>query len=278
MNSASLIASIFLYAATLLYAAAGILSWRKLMDESVSAQNKLTSNLMMLIASAVLLHGLHIFILWLSDGINFGLSQSASLVVFFVTLLLWVTALYRPVVSLATLVMPTATIILAVTLIWSGPTYLPKGNRLLFNTHWVVAVSGFAMIALAVAQALLLAKQESSLRQHHTNKLLDSLPPIMTMDRLLFQFITSGFILLSITLITGIFFSHSLFGKAFVFNHHVILSIGAWLIFAILLTGRRLAGWRGNTAVRWTLGGFLVLALGYFGSKFVLEILLQRPG
>ncbi len=248
------------------------------MSESTVVQKKGTDPLMLLIAIAVLMHGLHIILLWFGDGINFGLGQSASLVIFIIALLFWVVARYRPVVSLATLLMPAAAIILTITLVWSGPDYHPKDNQLLFNAHWITAVSGFAMMALAVAQALLLAKQENNLRQHHTNKLLGSLPPILTMDRLLFQFITTGFILLSITLVTGIVFSQDLFGKAFVFNHHVVLSIGAWLIFAILLAGRKLAGWRGKTAVRWTLGGFLVLVLGYFGTKFVLEILLHRPG
>jgi len=248
------------------------------MDETPLANKPESDRQLWLIASAVLMHGLYIVVLWLGHGINFGLSQSASLVVFTITLLFMIVALFRPIASLATLVMPTAAIILVVTLVWSGPSYHPKGNQLLFNAHWIIAVSGFAMMALAVAQALLLAKQETSLRQHQTNKLLGSLPPILTMDRLLFQFITTGFILLSITLVTGIFFSQDLFGKPFVFNHHVILSIGAWLIFAILLTGRKISGWRGKTAVRWTLGGFFVLVLGYFGTKFVLEVLLHKPG
>jgi len=272
MNTALLVIAI------LLYTVAGILSWVRLMKESAVTPKKTSDPLMGLIAAAVLVHGLHVAFLWAGDGINFGLGQSASLVIFIIALLFLLGACYRPIVSLATLVMPSAAIILSVTLAWSGPDYHPQGNQLLFNAHWIIAVSGFAMMALAVAQALLLERQERSLRQHHTSKLLNSLPPIMTMDKLLFQFITSGFILLSITLITGIFFSQSLFGKAFVFNHHVVLSIGAWLVFAILLTGRKLAGWRGSTAVRWTLGGFLLLALGYFGSKFVLEVLLNKPG
>jgi ABC-type uncharacterized transport system permease subunit len=60
------------------------------------------------------------------------------------------------------------------------------------------------------------------------------------------------------------------------FTHKVIFGILAWLIYAALLAGRRLYGWRGRTALRWTLGGFLALVLAYIGSKFVLEVILQR--
>jgi ABC-type uncharacterized transport system permease subunit len=73
-----------------------------------------------------------------------------------------------------------------------------------------------------------------------------------------------------------VFFSEELFGKPLRFTHHIVLSIIAWAVFGMLLVGRRLYGWRGRTAVRWTLAGFTLLVLGYFGSKFVLEVLLGR--
>ena len=88
--------------------------------------------------------------------------------------------------------------------------------------------------------------------------------------------IAVGFVLLTFTLVSGVFFSEELFDKPLRFTHHTVLSIIAWAIFGVLLGGRRLYGWRGRTAVRWTLAGFTLLVLGYFGSKFVLEILLGR--
>ena len=103
-----------------------------------------------------------------------------------------------------------------------------------------------------------------------------TLPPMQTMEQLMFQLIALGFFLLTLTLISGIFFSEALFGKPLVFTHHIVLSLFAWLAFAILLIGRWRFGWRGRNAIRWTLGAFGLLVLAYFGSKFVLEILLHR--
>jgi ABC-type uncharacterized transport system permease subunit len=96
------------------------------------------------------------------------------------------------------------------------------------------------------------------------------------METLLFRIIGAGFLLLTLTLASGIVFSEELFGKAMRFNHKTVFGILSWLIFGALLGGRTLYGWRGRIAVRWTLTGFVVLVLAYFGSKFVLEVVLGR--
>ena len=82
--------------------------------------------------------------------------------------------------------------------------------------------------------------------------------------------------LLTLTLASGILFSEEIFHKPFQLNHKNLFTLIAWLVFALLLTGRQMLGWRGRTAVRWTLSGFSLLLLAYIGSKFVLEVLLHR--
>jgi ABC-type uncharacterized transport system permease subunit len=52
-------------------------------------------------------------------------------------------------------------------------------------------------------------------------------------------------------------------------------SFAALVVYGILLWGRHQHGWRGKQAIRWTIGGFLALMTAYFGTKFVLELLLQ---
>ena len=85
-----------------------------------------------------------------------------------------------------------------------------------------------------------------------------------------------GFILLTATLVSGIFFSEQLFGRPLRFDHKTVFAIASWIVFAGLLLGRMVFGWRGRTALRWTLTGFAMLMLAYVGSHFVLEVLLQR--
>lgn len=96
------------------------------------------------------------------------------------------------------------------------------------------------------------------------------------METLLFRLIHVAFVLLTLTLASGILFSETLFGKALSFNHKTVFAILSWLIFAALLAGRHLRGWRGRKALHWTLAGFVTLMLAYVGSRFVLEVLLGR--
>jgi len=105
---------------------------------------------------------------------------------------------------------------------------------------------------------------------------LRRLPPLLTMEALLFRIIWAGVVLLTLTLASGVVFSEELFGKVARLNHKTVFGVLSWLIFAALLVGRHAYGWRGRTAVRWTLAGFLTLVLAYIGSKFVLEVILGR--
>jgi ABC-type uncharacterized transport system permease subunit len=129
--------------------------------------------------------------------------------------------------------------------------------------------------ALALAAvAVVLAYQERQLRRKRLAGAIRALPPLQTMETLLFQLIGAGFFLLSLAIVSGAMFVDNLFGRGI--GHKTVLSVIAWLILGILLWGRWRFGWRGRVAIRWSLGGFFALMLAYFGSKFVLELILQR--
>jgi ABC-type uncharacterized transport system permease subunit len=99
---------------------------------------------------------------------------------------------------------------------------------------------------------------------------------LLTLEQLLFRVIGAAFVFLTLTLATGIAFSETLFGRAMRLDHKTVFAILSWLTFGLLLAGRLLYGWRGRTALRWTLTGFLMLLLAYVGSRFVLEVVLHR--
>ena len=105
---------------------------------------------------------------------------------------------------------------------------------------------------------------------------LKSLPPLLEMEALLFRILLAAFMLLTLTVVSGVFFSEQVFGKPFTFTHKTVFAILSWLIFGGLLAGHYLRGWRGRRAVRWTLAGFTALLLAYIGSKVVLEVILRR--
>lgn len=145
-----------------------------------------------------------------------------------------------------------------------------------FNLHIFIAVLAYVVLALAALLSTAIWVADRRLHQKPSSRLVQSLPPLLTLEKRLFALLWSGFVLLSITLLTGVAFSEQLFGRAAPLTHKTIFSIIAWLVFATLLTGRARYGWRGRTAITWTLAGFGLLVLAYIGSKFVLEIVLHR--
>jgi len=110
----------------------------------------------------------------------------------------------------------------------------------------------------------------------YTDEHLTPFGGLLALEKLLFQLIGVGFLLLTATLVTGVFFSEQLFGRALRFEHKTVFTIASWLVFAGLLGGRIVFGWRGRTALRWTFAGFMMLLLAYVGSRFVLEVVLGR--
>jgi ABC-type uncharacterized transport system permease subunit len=138
--------------------------------------------------------------------------------------------------------------------------------------HIISSVLAFGLLSIAGVYALFVYIIDHFLRRHHLNPLIRTLPALEVLENLLIKLIAAGFLLLTVSLLSGIMFINDIFAQHLV--HKTILSILAWLVFGVLLFGRWRYGWRGSTAVRLTLAGIVLLLLSYFGSKLVLEIIL----
>ena len=134
----------------------------------------------------------------------------------------------------------------------------------------------YSLFTLAALHAVLMAVAERSLHGARLTRAISALPPLLTMETLLFRLIGIAFVLLTLTVGSGILFSEALFGKAFRLDHKTVFAIISWLLFGSLLIGRHAWGWRGKKAQYWTLAGFIALMLAYVGSRFVAEVLLGR--
>jgi ABC-type uncharacterized transport system permease subunit len=150
-----------------------------------------------------------------------------------------------------------------------------------FGWHVAVAIMAYSTLTIAAFHAVLMALQETRLHTRNAKKgwlgaAIDQLPALLTMEKLLFRMIGIGFALLSLTVLSGVVFSEQLFGRALRWDHKNLFALLSWLLFAALLAGRRWRGWRGKTALRFTLAGFATLALAYVGSRFVFEVVLHR--
>ncbi len=179
----------------------------------------------------------------------------------------------KPVAALGVIVFPLAAILLAVDVFLAPPT-IPTPMDWQIKLHVTLALLSYALLSIAALLALFLAFQEYALRNRRWSRILQALPPLTLTESLMFKLIGTGFILLSLTLLTGALFVQNLFTQHLV--HKTVLSILSWLVFGALLLGRWRYGWRGRRAIGLTLAGMGVLVLAFFGSKFVLELLLHR--
>ena len=225
-------------------------------------------------AIAVLLHCwvLSTF-LYTSAGLNLSLFNALSLIAWLISVLLILSATRHPTENLALAAFPLGAFSVFLELLiadtqggqqWEGPLQI----------HILISIIAYSLLSIAAVQAVLLAIQDKHLRNKQPGGFIRTLPPLQTMEALLFQMIGLGFALQTLSLLTGFMFLENMFAQHLV--HKTALSMVAWLFFAVLLWGRWRFGWRGRTAIRWTLSGFFALVMSYIGSKFVLEMILGR--
>ena len=208
------------------------------------------------------------------EGLDLTFFNALSLLAWVVSVLLLASSLGKPVENLGILLLPLTGVFVA--LAWRAPSVnlLHPTASMALGIHVLLSMLAYGVLTLASVQAVLLAIQDRHLRKHHPGGFIKALPPLQSMETLLFQLIALGFGLLTLGLASGFFYLEDLFAQHLV--HKTVLSIIAWLVFAVLLWGRHRYGWRGRTALRWTLTGFVFLMLAYLGTKAVLELILQR--
>lgn len=259
-------------AIALYIAATGLLAGSLRPDATPRAQQAMWLALVAALLHAVTLHdGVLV-----PGGLDLGFFRALSVATWVIVVLLLVLAMRAPVANLGLGLLPLAALALLLALVYGGaptaPTVPTTSSRLDF--HILVSICAYAVLSLAAMQAILVGLQQRLLHDHHPGGALRALPPLSLMEALLFRMIAIGFVLLTLALASGFAFLDDMFAQHLV--HKTVLSILGWAVFGTLLLGHRLVGWRGPTAVRFTIGGIVLLVLAYFGSKFVLELILER--
>lgn len=257
-----------------LYLIASILLTVRLLRGSIEFTCQ-RNHIVLLGMAAALIHAMILYpVILTPGGLNLGFFLAASLIALTTALLLLLATLFEPVENLGIVVFPVAALSLGLILLFPGQHILMAAASWQLETHILLSLLAYSTLGLAVLQALLLAIQDRHLHNRQPGGFIRALPPLQVMESLLFQMIAAGFVLLTLALITGMLFLEDIFAQHLV--HKTTLSIAAWSVFAILLWGRWRFGWRGKVAIRWTIGGFAFLMLAYFGSKFVLELVLNN--
>ncbi len=260
------------------YLALGVMTWRTLDAPERSASWRVVMLPLLAAAHAALL-GMAI---WSGGEFRFGFAQALSATLLLAVLVLWIEGMFVPVRGLDVMVLPAAAVCVVLPLGFHGAAVAAGVDSTALRLHLLVAMAAYSLLTIAALHALLMALLDRRLHSplqapaQGVGRIFGQLPSLLALEKLLFQLITAGFVLLTATLVSGVFFSEQLFGRALRFEHKTVFTIASWLVFAGLLGGRIVFGWRGRTALRWTFAGFLMLLLAYVGSRFVLEVILGR--
>ncbi|WP_455376032.1 cytochrome C assembly family protein [Kaarinaea lacus] len=261
-----------------LYLLTGILFAARLFGRKDKDPNSWLHNkngLLILGLVAVLLHSIVLYnTLFVSAGLNLGFFNAGSLILWIISLTIVLAAFGNPVENLIIVLLPLAGLSILLEMLFPIEHTLMPAQAMELKIHILMSLMAYALLTIAAVHAVVLSVQDKHLRNRKPGGFIRALPPLQTMENLLFQMIGLGFFLHSIALITGMVYLEDMFAQHLA--HKTILSIISWFVFATLLWGRWRFGWRGSTAIRWTLAGFFVLLLAYMGSKWVMEIMLGR--
>jgi ABC-type uncharacterized transport system permease subunit len=254
----------------LLYLAAAVL----LVRATRTAPGTRQALVVALAAAGVLVHAFILFrAIETPHGLAIAITDTASLVGFVVAATTVAGLAFLDLAALPTAPLALAGVLAAGTGVLTGfrEIHAPQWE---ITAHITLAALAAGWLSIAAVVVLLLAWQDTRLRKRAPLGVLALLPPVETMETMLFRALTGGFIVLTFVLVTGLFFVTDVLAQHLI--HKMVLAIVAWLVFAVLLWGRHRYGWRGRKARKFTTVGFVILALAYFGSKFVLENLLGR--
>jgi ABC-type uncharacterized transport system permease subunit len=249
-------------------------------ESSTSAGLIQTFILLALVAHGIELHNS----VFTAQGFVFGFAQDLSLIAWVGLAFYWLQSWFLPISSLRWLVVLFALVCSLLPSLFPGTLISPKAvSDPWFKGHFIVATISVGLLSLAAMHAMLMNVQDRALHRQlailpdsRVAHWLEDLPPLMTMESLLFNLLYVGFALLSLTVFSGLLFSQTLFGKPLVFDHKTIFVLISWFLFAGLLFARWRVGLRGRAAIRWVLSAYSALLLAYVGSRFVLEVILQR--
>jgi ABC-type uncharacterized transport system permease subunit len=264
-------------AALLAIALYSIASWRLgLQPKGNGATGRHNWAGLVLGGAALLAHLLAHLLAWrAADGVDLRFFSALSLVTLGMATLSTGVAWTRRFEALGGVVYPLAALALIGYALTGVRPAIELGWQL--QLHALLALLAYAALALAAVLAFMLWGQDRALRRRRlAHPLLRLLPPLTELEDLLFRVIGAGFLLLTAALLTGVVFVESLFAQHLA--HKTVLSVLSWLVFGALLFGRLRYGWRGRRAVRMTLWAMTLLLLAFFGTKFVLELLLGRSG
>jgi ABC-type uncharacterized transport system permease subunit len=247
----------------------------------------------LLMVAALASHGMLLHeTIFPADRMMFGFAFALSAMLWLGVGIYWIESFFFSLAGLGLIVIPVALLASLMPLAFPGSQILGYAARPLFKLHFIIANVAYGLFTLAAFHAFLMILAERRLHGFKRapaargqgagedgqwlGRWLDLLPPLLTLEKLLFRLIGAGFVLLTLTIVSGSLFSEQLFGRAFRLDHKTVFALISWAMFGGILVGRLFYGWRGKIALRWVIASFGILLLAYVGSRFVIEVVLHR--
>ena len=241
---------------------------------AITKQRLAPKSMRRMLLAAWILHALALAEGLLGEPPRFGFAPAMSMTVWLVLTVYAIESRLFPQLQAHWALAGLGSVAVVLAIVFPGTSYHMVASPWL-PLHWALGIASYGLFAAAVVHGWLMTRSERAIRLAAEN---DAGVPLMTLERLTFRFVEAGFVLLSATLLVGWLFAEQLYGPglAWKWNHKTVFSVLAWFTFAGLLIGRARLGWRGRKAVRVLYLGSGLLLLGYVGSRFVLEVVLNR--
>lgn len=234
---------------------------------------------------AIIIHGTGLLLaIIMPQGLHIGWASALSAGLWLGMVVFWFESLYLRLDSLLLILLPTAAVVSLIAALFPHGVVVSSETSEWLRVHLLIALASYGLAGVAALHAILITVLDRQLHkpvqrageQNTWYRALDSMPPLMVQEDLLFRLIRMAFFALTLTVLTGAAISLRLVDQLLPVDHKTFFTLLSWFTFGGLLLGRRIRGWRGRTALRWTLVGFSFLFLAYSGSRFVLDVILQR--
>jgi ABC-type uncharacterized transport system permease subunit len=274
---------VFHLLAALVYAGLAIMLWRKV-DRGDKTAQPLKANRIGL-GLAIVLHAIGLSQAMLpANSLVIGWALALSAAIWLGMIIFWLENLVLRLDGLLLILLPAATLAALLAAISPHGYIVAHPQNEWLRIHLLIALTAYGLITVAALHAILMAALDRQLHRpiepeatrSVLGRALESMPPLLVQEHLLFRLLWLGFSVLTLTVVTGAIVSLTISGVLFPLDHKTVFTLLSWIIFGVLLLGRHLRGWRGRLALRWTLAGFAFLMLAYTGSHFVIDVILQR--
>lgn len=229
------------------------------------------------LAAALLPHGAALLLPVLFDHVLIlGLGYATAVVVWLMLMLYLAGSFFYRLRGLQLLLYPLSAFLLLCAALFPGHSAAYRLDDWPFMLHIVSSLLAYSLFGITTLIAVLILWLSRDLHRHRLSPSRSFLPPLLSLEKMMFQSMWAGFALLTVSVVSGTFFSEAVFGRPLTFTHKNLFGVLSWFIYAGLLLKRSMMSWRGKRPAVWTIVGFVCLMLAYAGSKFVLEVLLNR--